>query len=203
MVAVPLLVIVIAVICIVTAVSHGKDKKHATQPFLCEEPLYPQTLKAEGGEYTRKLSTNWWVRDVKNGKVIIEDVNRLQKGKKQADDLGVVDLQGRIIIVCDNREVHFTDKGYIAAWHSNGSKSVFNYYNMGGNCLASIEKQTPESRENYGEAVKGSDSDHAKITDKVDGKVHYFGKYAVVSEYDDFDRDKKMNTCVYEFIPAQ
>ncbi len=159
--------------CITLFTSCGGSKKSKTQPLLCEEPAFPATLKANGGEYTRKLSTYWWVKDVKNG-----------------------------IITCDNRDVHFTDKGYIATWHVEGNSSTYNYYNMGGNCLASLDTITPESNEKFGEAAKSSDKDSAKITDKVSGKVEYFGKYAVVSETDSKDKNKNVNTCVYEFKPA-
>ena len=66
--------------CITLFTSCGGSKKSKTQPLLCEEPAFPATLKANGGEYTRKLSTYWWVKDVKNGKVILEDVNRFHGG---------------------------------------------------------------------------------------------------------------------------
>jgi hypothetical protein len=188
--------------CITLFTSCGGSKKSKTQPLLCEEPAFPATLKANGGEYTRKLSTYWWVKDVKNGKVILEDVNRFHGGAIPDADLGVVDLQGRVIITCDNRDVHFTDKGYIATWHVEGNSSTYNYYNMGGNCLASLDTITPESNEKFGEAAKSSDKDSAKITDKVSGKVEYFGKYAVVSDTDSKDKNKNVNTCVYEFKPA-
>ena len=111
--------------CITLFTSCGGSKKSKTQPLLCEEPAFPATLKANGGEYTRKLSTYWWVKDVKNGKVILEDVNRFHGGAAPDADLGVVDLQGRVIITCDNRDVHFTDKGYSATtiWAETASRA--------------------------------------------------------------------------------
>ncbi|MBR6070899.1 MAG: hypothetical protein IKP78_09955 [Ruminococcus sp.] len=188
--------------CIAVIVSHGKGKKSANQPLLCEEPVFPATLAAEGGTYTRKLSTYWWVKDANNGKVILEDVNRFRGGAVPDADLGVVDLQGRVVITCDNREVHFTDKGYIATWHVDKNSSTYNYFNMGGNCLASLDSTSAETIEKYGEVLKTSEKEHAEITDKVDGSVKYFGKYAVVSERDEISKKKQTNTCVYEFKAA-
>ena len=60
--------------CITLFTSCGGSKKSKTQPLLCEEPAFPATLKANGGEYTRKLSTYWWVKDVKNGNASIDDL---------------------------------------------------------------------------------------------------------------------------------
>ena len=97
--ALALALVLIVGACIAVIASHGKDKKSANQPILCEEPVFPATLAAEGGTYIRKLSTYWWVKDVNNGKVILEDVNRYKGEKENNDDLGVVDLQGRE--VCD------------------------------------------------------------------------------------------------------
>ncbi|MCR5707260.1 MAG: hypothetical protein K6G82_03215 [Ruminococcus sp.] len=194
--------LLIIVGCITFFTSCGK-KKQENQPLLCEEPAFPETLAADGGTYTRKLSTYWWVKDVNNGKVILEDVNRFNGGDEPDADLGVVDLQGRVIITCDNREVYFTDKGYIATWHVEGNNSTYNFFNMGGNCLASLDSTNAETVEKYGEAMKSSEKEHAEITDKVSGSVKYFGKYAVVSESGGNDAKKKVNTCVYEFKPAQ
>ena len=189
-------------ICIAVLASHGKDKKQPNQPILCEEPAFPATLAAAGGTYTRKLSTYWWVNDVKNGKVILEDVNRFHGGNDPEDDLGVVDLQGRVIIACDNREVHFTNNGYIATWHHENGKSTFNYFNMGGNCLASLEARDDESNKKYEGDPRNKETETYKITDKIDGSVKYYGKYAVISQFDSRDKNKKMNTCVYEFKAA-
>ena len=181
---------------------HGKEKKQDNQPLICEEPVFPETLSATGGTYTRKLSTYWWVKGVKNGKVILEDINRYHGGAVPDQDVGVVDLQGRVVIACDNREVHFTDKGYIATWHVEKNSSTYNYFNMGGNCLASFDENTAEANEKFGSVDKISDKDHVEITDKVDGVVDYYGKYAVVSEKGSHDKKNKINTCVDEFKSA-
>ena len=189
--------------CIAVIASHGKDKKSANQPILCEEPVFPATLKASGGEYVRKLSTNWWVCDVRNGKVILEDVNRFKGEKEKNDDLGVVDLQGRVVITCDNRDVHFTKNGYIATHHISGKGAqTYNFYNMGGNCLATLDSLTDEAKQKYeGEGdIKTSES--AKLSDSVDGTVRYFGKYAVVSQLGGINMKKQNITCVYEFKAA-
>ena len=189
--------------CIAVFALRG-GKKTAEQPLLCEEPAFPETLKAAGGEYTRKLSTYWWVKDVKNGKVIIEDVNRFKGGKEPEDDLGVVDLQGRVMITCDNRDVHFTKNGYISTLHVDKSKnkSTYNFYNMGGNCLATMETVTPEAKEKYEGEGELKPQESAKISDNIDATVTYYGKYAVVSQYEKQDKVKKLNTCIYEFKSA-
>lgn len=187
--------------CIAVITSHGKGgRKSANQPILCEEPVFPATLKGEGGTYTRKLSTYWWVKDVNNGKVILEDVNRFKGAKEDNDDLGVVDLQGRVVITCDNRDVHFTKNGYIATMHISGKSSKsYNFYNMGGNCLATLDSLTDDAMRKYEGDGESKTADSAKLTDSVDGTVRYFGKYAVVSQSDGINPKKQNNTCVYEF----
>lgn len=191
--------------CIAVLVSHGKDKVKENQPLLCEEPVFPETLPAEGGTYIRRLSTYWWVKDVRNGKVIIKDINRSDSGKDDADDLGVADLQGRVVITCDNREVHFTDNGYIGTLHFDSAKGVstYNYFNMGGNCLASMESVTPEAKGKYEGASRGSEPETFALTEDIDGVVRYYGKYIAVSQYDSPDRSRKNNTCIYEYRSAQ
>ena len=42
----------------------------------------------------------------------------------------------------------------------------------------------------------------AKISDNIDATVTYYGKYAVVSQYEKQDKVKKLNTCIYEFKSA-
>ncbi len=189
--------------CIAVFALRG-GKKTDNQPLICEGPAFPETLKAAGGTYTRKLSTYWEVKDVWNGKVIIEDVNRFHGGKVPDDDLGVVDLQGRVMITCDNRDVHFTKNGYIATHHFDSSRKsyTYNFYNMGGNCLETLDAVTTEAREKYEGEGERKQKDSAKISDKVDGEVTYFGKYAVVRQSGSRGKNKKINTCVYEFKDA-
>ncbi|MDO4864628.1 MAG: hypothetical protein Q4A05_10715 [Ruminococcus sp.] len=201
--AVALLAIIGA--CIAVFVSHGKGKKSENQPLLCEEPVFPATIKAAGGEYTRKLSTYWYVWDVKNGKVIIEDVNRFKGAKEANDDLGVTDLQGRVLITCDNREIHFTGNGYIETQHYGKDGShTYNYFNMGGNCLATLDSLTDEAKEKYEGEAKSNTADSAKMSEEIDGWVRYTGKYAIVSQSENvgIEKGKKNITCVYEYKAA-
>lgn len=183
----------------VLALKGGTVEKNISQPIICDEPVFPATIKAENGsEYVRKLSTYWWVRDVKNGKVIIEDVNSHRDGSSTDDDLGVVDMRGREIIECDNRDVHFTEKGYIATNHYDNGSSTFNYFNMGGNCLATLEALTDEAAAKYEGDGSAKEREYVPVAEEIDGTVRYFGKYITVSQYDGFDKNVKMNTCIYE-----
>ena len=63
------LAIALSIIAIIIISLFGGNKsKGKEQPLLCAEPLYPEIIQAEqDGEYVRKLSTYWWVHDVKNG----------------------------------------------------------------------------------------------------------------------------------------
>lgn len=193
-----LLLLVVSCI-IVLVLKGGSGGKKLSQPIICEEPVFPATIKAENGsEYVRKLSTYWWVKDVKNGKVIIEDVNNHNDGSSSDDDLGVVDLRGREVIDCDNRDVRFTEKGYIAVNHYENGSGTFYYFNMGGNCLASYGTLTDEAKGQYEGDGSAKEREYVPVAEEIDGTVRYFGKYITVSQYDSYDKKVKMNTCVYE-----
>lgn len=191
------LAIALSIIAIIIISLFGGNKsKGKEQPLLCAEPLYPEVIQAEqDGEYVRKLSTYWWVHDVKNGKVIIEDVNRFKGDSKASKDMGVADFRGNIIIPAENTDVSFTANGYIKAY--NGS---YSFFNMGGNCLDTFEGDIPqEALAEYVGEQDNAERPYVPIAESIDGKVQYFGKYMTVSQYEVLDSKKKMNTCVYEF----
>ena len=98
--AIALCIIAIIVISIVG----GKSGKNKNIPLLCAEPAYPETIQAKDGEYVRKLSTYWWVVDVKNGKVILHDQNKIKEGFNIDKSCGVADFRGRITVPCEFTE---------------------------------------------------------------------------------------------------
>lgn len=184
---------------IIAVVIHNKnaaDKKNSYQPLVCEEPVFPETLPAEnGGVYVRKLSTYWWVSDVKNGRVIIEDVNSYHGGLVPDNDQGVVSLTGGDVIPCVYNDVYFTANGYIAATNV----TVVNYFNMGGNGVAKydIDSVPPEAKEKYEGEGSFAERAYVPLADETVGHVEYYGKYISVSESESHDQNTKMNTCIY------
>ena len=60
-------------------------------------------------------------------------------------------------------------------------------------------EQKEEPKKNNSSSLFGRDKqqDSAKLSESVDGTVTYFGKYAVVVGKE--SKDKKTNTCIYEF----
>ena len=189
--------ILVTVICMVVAAVSGAG---SSVPLVCSEPVFPETIAAsDGGTYVRKLSAYWAVWDVRNGRVIVSDINSGNKG----GSYGVADFKGQVLVPCSNDEVHFTGNGYIAA-HNGGDLC---YFNMGGNCLEKSSVRSVDMVNKYeGEALQ-AETEYAEISDEIGGFVKYFGRYMIVSEkeLDYCENDlglnpkDRCNTCIYEY----
>ena len=188
-------------------VTDKAEKKARSQPMICEEPVFPETIPAEnGGQYVRRLSTYWWVEDILDGKIIAEDVNKYRGALFPSENAGLIDLDGNVLIPFVNRDIHFTETGYISVSTYANNETAHTFYDMDLDQQASFVNVPHDEWLKYeGERYISDRGEYVPAVDTFGGSARYYGKFLVLDETGYRDNDRKVNTCVYvlEDPPAE
>lgn len=111
------------------------EKKKNYIPMLSTTEL-PEVIEVnENHEYRRRLVSNWRIFEVQSGLATIEDINEdhPQRIVGADENMGVVDLDGNVILPPEYRSAVFTKAGYLKTWDKGGGS--FTYYDLDGKVL--------------------------------------------------------------------
>ncbi|MBR1752485.1 MAG: hypothetical protein IJ740_16725, partial [Ruminococcus sp.] len=119
-IGISVILILIAAVMIFADISISKaEKKKNYIPMLGSTEL-PEVIPTDDGhEYRRRLVSNWRIYDVLDGRAAIADINgeHPQRLVGVDENMGVVDLDGNIILPTEYRSAEFTRAGYIRTWN--------------------------------------------------------------------------------------